>query len=88
LVHAEVTSFFCDGCGSEGVASKENNIGLCLLELRSGVWGLSRIPLYVYKSMFSQKLRLYDQDDEILRVLSFILWTFTFVFLYKYIFFV
>ena len=41
--------------------------------------------MYVYKNMFSRKLRLREHGDEILGVL---LWTFMLVPLCKYIFFV
>jgi KUP system potassium uptake protein len=49
---------------------------------------LSTSPLYVYKSTFSGKLRLHENDDEILGVLSFIFWTLTFIPLFKYVFIV
>ncbi|KAJ8431023.1 hypothetical protein Cgig2_003838 [Carnegiea gigantea] len=47
---------------------------------------LSTSPLYVYKTTFSEKLRLQEDDEEIYGVLSFIFWTFTLVALFKYIF--
>uniref|UniRef100_A0A6N2L3A2 Potassium transporter n=1 Tax=Salix viminalis TaxID=40686 RepID=A0A6N2L3A2_SALVM len=49
---------------------------------------LSTSPLYVYKTTFSGKLSLHEDDEEIYGVLSFILWTFTLIALVKYIFFV
>ncbi|ERN05324.1 hypothetical protein AMTRI_Chr08g208830 [Amborella trichopoda] len=49
---------------------------------------LSTSPLYVYKSTFSGKLSLREDDEEILGVLSFIFWTFTLIPLFKYIFIV
>lgn len=49
---------------------------------------LSTSPLYVYKTTFSEKLRLREDDEEIYGVLSYIFWTFTLVALFKYIFIV
>ncbi|CAI9107005.1 OLC1v1006269C1 [Oldenlandia corymbosa var. corymbosa] len=49
---------------------------------------LSTSPLYVYKTTFSGKLRLHEDDDEIYGVLSFIFWTFTLIALCKYVFIV
>lgn len=49
---------------------------------------LSTSPLYVYKTTFSGKLSLQENDEEIYGVLSFIFWTFTLVALFKYIFIV
>ncbi|XP_058110308.1 potassium transporter 1 isoform X3 [Magnolia sinica] len=49
---------------------------------------LSTSPLYVYKSTFSGKLSLQENDEEIFGVLSFIFWTFTIIPLFKYIFIV
>ncbi|XP_011003891.1 PREDICTED: potassium transporter 1 isoform X1 [Populus euphratica] len=49
---------------------------------------LSTSPLYVYKTTFSGKLSLHEDDEEIYGVLSFIFWTFTLIALVKYIFFV
>ncbi|KAK3020085.1 hypothetical protein RJ639_003709 [Escallonia herrerae] len=49
---------------------------------------LSTSPLYVYKSTFSGKLSLHENDEEIYGVLSFIFWTFTLIALFKYIFIV
>lgn len=46
---------------------------------------LSTSPLYVYKTTFSGKLSLRENDEEIYGVLSFIFWTFTFIALFKYI---
>ncbi|XP_021279467.1 potassium transporter 1 isoform X1 [Herrania umbratica] len=46
---------------------------------------LSTSPLYVYKTTFSGKLSLHENDEEIYGVLSFIFWTFTFIALFKYI---
>lgn len=46
---------------------------------------LSTSPLYVYKTTFSEKLSLREDDEEIYGVLSFIFWTFTLVALFKYI---
>ncbi|KAK0605954.1 hypothetical protein LWI29_032572 [Acer saccharum] len=49
---------------------------------------ISTSPLYVYKTAFSGKLSLHENDEEIYGVLSFIFWTFTLVALFKYIFIV
>ncbi|CAL5424609.1 unnamed protein product [Camellia sinensis] len=49
---------------------------------------LSTSPLYVYKTTFSGKLSLHEDDEEIYGVLSFIFWTFTLIGLFKYIFIV
>ncbi|XP_072993089.1 probable potassium transporter 13 isoform X1 [Typha latifolia] len=49
---------------------------------------LSISPIYVYKSTFSGKLRLHEEDDEILGVLSLVFWTLTLIPLCKYIIFV
>ncbi|KAI8019754.1 Potassium transporter 1 [Camellia lanceoleosa] len=49
---------------------------------------LSTSPLYVYKTTFSGKLSLHEDDEEIYGVLSFIFWTFTLMALFKYIFIV
>ncbi|KAL2317466.1 hypothetical protein Fmac_031342 [Flemingia macrophylla] len=49
---------------------------------------LSTSPLYVYKTTFSGKLRLKEDDEEIFGVLSFIFWTFTIIALFKYVFIV
>ncbi|XAR60751.1 hypothetical protein NMG60_11034239 [Bertholletia excelsa] len=46
---------------------------------------LSTSPLYVYKTTFSGKLSLHEDDEEIYGVLSFIFWTVTLVALFKYI---
>ncbi|KAK2988779.1 hypothetical protein RJ640_025938 [Escallonia rubra] len=46
---------------------------------------LSTSPLYVYKSTFSGKLSLHENDEDIYGVLSFIFWTFTLIALFKYI---
>ncbi|OAY71478.1 putative potassium transporter 13, partial [Ananas comosus] len=49
---------------------------------------LSISPVYVYKSTFSGKLRLHEEDAEILGVLSLVFWTLTMIPLCKYIIFV
>ncbi|XP_021774493.1 probable potassium transporter 13 isoform X1 [Chenopodium quinoa] len=49
---------------------------------------LSTSPIYVYKSTFSGKLRLYEEDLEIFGILSMVFWTLTLVPLCKYIVFV
>lgn len=49
---------------------------------------LSTSPLYVYKTTFSGKLSLKEDDEEIFGVLSFIFWTFTIIGLFKYVFIV
>ncbi|KAL1370129.1 hypothetical protein AAHE18_01G037600 [Arachis hypogaea] len=49
---------------------------------------LSTSPLYVYKTTFSGKLSLKEDDEEIFGVLSFIFWTFTIIALFKYVFIV
>ena len=49
---------------------------------------LSISPIYVYKSTFSGKLRLHEEDAEILGVLSLVFWTLTLIALCKYIIFV
>ncbi|XP_031505193.1 probable potassium transporter 13 [Nymphaea colorata] len=46
---------------------------------------LSTSPLYVYKSTFSGRLRLHEDDEEIFGVLSLIFWTLTLIPLLKYI---
>lgn len=63
---------------------------LCLAYQSFGVvYGdLSCSPLYVYKSTFSGRLRLHEEDDEILGVLSLVFWTLTLSPLCKYIIFV
>ncbi|KAK4606047.1 hypothetical protein RGQ29_000359 [Quercus rubra] len=45
-------------------------------------------PLYVYKTTFSGKLSLHENDEEIYGVLSFIFWTITLIALFKYVFIV
>ncbi|KAI3932234.1 hypothetical protein MKW98_024954 [Papaver atlanticum] len=49
---------------------------------------LSTSPLYVYKTTFSGKLSLHENDEEVYGVLSFIFWTLTLIPLFKYILFV
>ncbi|CAN0854888.1 Probable potassium transporter 13 [Linum grandiflorum] len=49
---------------------------------------LSISPIYVYSSTFSGRLRLHEEDDEILGVLSLVFWTLTLIPLCKYIIFV
>ncbi|GMP69014.1 hypothetical protein CsSME_00028415 [Camellia sinensis var. sinensis] len=49
---------------------------------------LSTSSLYVYKTTFSGRLSLHEEDEEIYGVLSFIFWTFTVIALFKYIFIV
>ncbi|KAF5201182.1 Low affinity potassium transport system protein kup [Thalictrum thalictroides] len=49
---------------------------------------LSTSPLYVYKTAFSGKLSLHENDEEVYGVLSFIFWTLTLIPLFKYIFIV
>ncbi|XP_039126849.1 probable potassium transporter 13 [Dioscorea cayenensis subsp. rotundata] len=49
---------------------------------------LSTSPIYVYKSTFSGKLQLHEQDAEVLGVLSLVFWTLTLIPLLKYIVFV
>ncbi|KAJ0979377.1 hypothetical protein J5N97_014851 [Dioscorea zingiberensis] len=49
---------------------------------------LSTSPLYVYKTTFSGKLSLHENDEEVFGVLSFIFWTLTLIPLFKYIYFV
>lgn len=49
---------------------------------------LSTSPLYAYKTTFSGKLSLHEDDEEIYGVLSFIFWTFTLIALFKYVFIV
>ncbi|XP_030537627.1 potassium transporter 1 isoform X2 [Rhodamnia argentea] len=49
---------------------------------------ISTSPLYVYKTAFSGKLSLHENDEEIFGVLSFIFWTMTLIALFKYIFIV
>ncbi|XP_020268956.1 probable potassium transporter 13 [Asparagus officinalis] len=41
-------------------------------------------PIYVYKSTFSGKLRLHEEDDEVLGILSLVFWTLTLIALCKY----
>ena len=63
---------------------------LCLAYQSLGiVYGdLSISPIYVYKSTFSGGLQLYEEDHEILGVLSMVFWTLTLIPLCKYIIFV
>lgn len=63
---------------------------LCLAYQSFGVvYGdLSISPIYVYKSTFSGRLRLHEDNDEILGVLSLVFWTLTLIPLCKYIIFV
>jgi KUP system potassium uptake protein len=42
-------------------------------------------PVYVYKNTFSGKLQLHEEDEEILGVLSLVLWSLTLIPLLKYI---
>ncbi|KAK6943466.1 Potassium transporter, partial [Dillenia turbinata] len=49
---------------------------------------LSTSPLYVYKTTFSGKNSIREDDEEVYGVLSFIFWTFTLVPLFKYVFIV
>ncbi|KAG8074949.1 hypothetical protein GUJ93_ZPchr0006g46465 [Zizania palustris] len=42
-------------------------------------------PVYVYKNTFSGKLRLHEEDEEILGVLSLVFWSLTLIPLFKYI---
>ena len=49
---------------------------------------LSTSPLYVYRSTFAGKLRMHENDDEILGVLSFIFYTLTIIPVIKYVFIV
>ncbi|KAG2613615.1 probable potassium transporter 13 [Panicum virgatum] len=42
-------------------------------------------PVYVYKNTFSGKLRLHEEDEEILGVLSLVFWSLTLIPLLKYI---
>nr|GMD73393.1 potassium transporter 1 [Ipomoea batatas] len=83
-------------CRGQGMASKRNlnkvpcSTVLTLAYQSLGVvYGdLSTSPLYVYKTIFSGKLNLKEDDEEIYGVLSFIFWTFTIIALFKYIFIV
>ncbi|KAE8674196.1 putative potassium transporter 13 [Hibiscus syriacus] len=63
---------------------------LCLAYQSFGVvYGdLSTSPIYVFKSTFLGRLRLHEEDDEILGVLSLVFWTLTLIPLCKYIIFV
>lgn len=49
---------------------------------------LSTSPLYVYRSTFAGRLRMHENDDEILGVLSFIFYTLTIIPVIKYVFIV
>ncbi|KAK8914238.1 Potassium transporter 1 [Platanthera zijinensis] len=49
---------------------------------------LSTSALYVYKTAFSGKLSLHENDEEVFGVFSFIFWTLTLIPLLKYIYFV
>ncbi|KAG7037000.1 Potassium transporter 1 [Cucurbita argyrosperma subsp. argyrosperma] len=80
---------------TEGISSKnvknESYRSVLMLAYQSlgVVYGdLSTSPLYVYKTTFSGKLSLHENDEEIYGVLSFIFWTFTLVALFKYVFIV
>lgn len=63
---------------------------LCLAYQSLGVvYGdLSTSPIYVYKSTFSGGLQLFEEDHEILGVLSLVFWSLTLIPLCKYIIFV
>ncbi|VFQ71813.1 unnamed protein product [Cuscuta campestris] len=74
-----------------GRKQKQKVLGVVTLAYQSlgVVYGdLSTSPLYVYKTTFSGKLKLKEDDEEIYGVLSFIFWTFTIIPLFKYIFIV
>ncbi|XP_057825831.2 potassium transporter 1 isoform X1 [Cryptomeria japonica] len=73
-------------CGKK--ASYATALALAYQSLGVVYGDLSTSPLYVYKSTFSGDLALREQEDEVLGVLSFILWTFTLIPLCKYVFFV
>ncbi|XP_057507764.1 potassium transporter 1 isoform X2 [Actinidia eriantha] len=68
------------------VESVENGISQQSLGVVYG--DLSTSPLYVYKTTFSGKLSLHEDDEEIYGVLSFIFWTLSLIALFKYIFIV
>nr|XP_018685917.1 PREDICTED: probable potassium transporter 13 isoform X4 [Musa acuminata subsp. malaccensis] len=75
---------------SDSLPSKSYRTTLLLAYQSFGVvYGdLSISPIYVYKSTFSGKLRLHEEDAEILGVLSLVFWTLTLIALCKYIIFV
>ncbi|XP_034678312.1 probable potassium transporter 13 isoform X2 [Vitis riparia] len=63
---------------------------LCLAYQSLGVvYGdLSISPIYVYQTTFSGGMRLYENNHEILGVLSLVIWTLTIIPLFKYVIFV
>ncbi|XP_031743351.1 potassium transporter 1 isoform X2 [Cucumis sativus] len=79
---------------TEGISPKVKNgsyrsVLMLAYQSLGVVYGdLSTSPLYVYKTTFSGKLSLHENDEEIYGVLSFIFWTFTLIALFKYVFIV
>ncbi|PSS14192.1 Potassium transporter like [Actinidia chinensis var. chinensis] len=69
-------------------ASCSNVLTLAYQSLGVVYGDLSTSPLYVYKTTFSGKLSLHEDDEEIYGVLSFIFWTLSLIALFKYIFIV
>ncbi|XP_010644862.1 probable potassium transporter 13 isoform X3 [Vitis vinifera] len=63
---------------------------LCLAYQSLGVvYGdLSISPIYVYQTTFSGGMKLYENNHEILGVLSLVIWTLTIIPLFKYVIFV
>ncbi|XVF39989.1 hypothetical protein PTKIN_Ptkin01aG0077400 [Pterospermum kingtungense] len=78
------------GSGTRESRLKFYKTTLCLAYQSFGVvYGdLGTSPIYVYKSTFSGRLSLHEEDDEILGVLSLVFWTLTLIPLCKYIIFV
>ncbi|KAJ6819453.1 potassium transporter 1 isoform X1 [Iris pallida] len=77
--------------GNSGTQKKSsyNNVLTLAYQSLGVVYGdLSTSPLYVYKTAFSGKLSLHEDDEEVFGVLSFIFWTLTLIPLLKYICFV
>lgn len=71
-------------------SQKSYRTAICLAYQSLGVvYGdLSISPIYVFKSTFSGRLRLHEDNDEILGVLSLVFWTLTLIPLCKYVIFV
>lgn len=78
------------GSGTRESRLKFYKTTLCLAYQSFGVvYGdLSTSPIYVYQSTFSGRMRLHEEDEEILGVLSLVIWTLTLIPLCKYIIFV
>ncbi|GFY99331.1 potassium transporter 1 [Actinidia rufa] len=83
-----VSGFVKNGLANLKKASCSNVLTLAYQSLGVVYGDLSTSPLYVYKTTFSGKLSLHEDDEEIYGVLSFIFWTLSLIALFKYIFIV